>query len=126
MGAADSGRAGITITTAATQVTRKRFRFAHAAYRAWSSRIGPCILLMLPQLDQDLEQRAVSLEPADDGWRVGPEVMPVSVTLSGGSGRENARRPVLGRLGELGACPLLPVTEDSDEGGAGDADVGVR
>ena len=38
--------------------------------------------------------------------RVGPEVMPVSsVTLSDGHGRENARRPVLGRRGELGACP---------------------
>jgi hypothetical protein len=61
---------------------------------------------MLPQPDQDLEQRAVSLRSADDGWKVGPEVMPVSsVTLSDGHGRENARRPVLGRLGELGACP---------------------
>ena len=74
--------------------------------RACSSRIGPYILLMLPQPDQDLEQRAVSLQPADDGLRVGPEVMPVSsVTLSDGHGRENARRPVLGRRGELGACP---------------------
>jgi hypothetical protein len=74
--------------------------------RACSSRIGPCILLMLPQPDQDLEQRAASLQPADDGLRVGPEVMPVSsVTLSDGHGRENARRPVLGRLGELGGCP---------------------
>jgi len=42
----------------------------------------------------------VSLQPADDGLRVGPEVMPVSsVTLSDGHGRENARRPVPGRLG---------------------------
>ena len=47
---------------------------------------------MLPQPDQDLEQRAVSLQPAEDGLRVGPEVMPVSsVTLSDGHGRENAR-----------------------------------
>jgi hypothetical protein len=61
---------------------------------------------MLPQPDQDLEQRAVSLQPADDGLRIGPEVTPVSsVTLSDGHRRENARRPVLGRLGELGACP---------------------
>lgn len=100
--AADSERAGITITTAATQVTfpRKRFRSAHAAYRAWSSRIGPCILLMLPQLDQDLEQRPVSLQPTDDGLKIGPEVMPVSsVALSDGPGRENARRPVLRGLG---------------------------
>ena len=106
--AADSERAGITITTATTQVTfpRKRFRSGHAAYRAWSSRIGPYILLMLPQPDQDLEQRAVSLQPADGGLRVGPEVMPVSsVTLSDGHGRENARRRVLRGLGELGACP---------------------
>jgi hypothetical protein len=49
---------------------------------------------MLPQPDQDLEQRAVSLQPADDGLRVGPEVMPVSnVTLSDEHGRENARGP---------------------------------
>jgi hypothetical protein len=60
---------------------------------------------MLPQPDRDLEQRAVSLQPTDDGLRIGPEVMPASsVTLSDGHGRENARRPVLGRLGELGAC----------------------
>jgi len=79
---------------------------ASAAHRACSSRMGPCILLMLPQPGQDLEQRAVSLQPAGDGLRVGPEVMPVSsVTLSDGHGRENARRPVLGRLRELGACP---------------------
>jgi hypothetical protein len=74
--------------------------------RACSSRIGPCILLMLPQPGQDLEQRLVSIQPADDGLKIGPEVMPVSsVTLSDGHGRENARRSVLGRLGELGACP---------------------
>ncbi len=62
--------------------------------RACSSRIGPCILVMLPQLDQDLEQRAVSLQPADDGLRVGPAVMPVSsVTLSDGHGGENGAGP---------------------------------
>ena len=55
---------------------------------------------MLPQPDQDLEQRPVSLQPADDGLRVGPEVMPASsVTLSDGHGRENARRPVLAARG---------------------------
>ena len=76
--------------------------------RACSSRIGPCILLMLPQPDQDLEQRPVSLQPADDGLRAGPEVMPASsVTLSDGHGRENARRRVLRRLGELGALPAM-------------------
>jgi hypothetical protein len=59
--------------------------------RACSSRIGPCILLMLPQPGQDLEQRLVSIQPADDGLKIGPEVMPVSsVTLSDGHGRENA------------------------------------
>ena len=79
---------------------------ASAAHRACSSRMGPCILLMLPQPGQDLEQRAVSLQPAGDGLRAGPEVMPVSrVTLSDGHGRENARRPVPGRPGEPGACP---------------------
>ena len=79
---------------------------ASAADCARSSRMGPCILLMLPQAGQDLEQQAVSLQPAGDGLRAGPEVMPVSsVTLSDGHGRENARRPVLGWLGELGACP---------------------
>jgi hypothetical protein len=68
--------------------------------------MGPCILLMLPQLGQDLEQRAVSLLPAGDGLRVGPGVMPVSsVTLNDGHGRESARRPVLRGLGELGAWP---------------------
>jgi len=42
---------------------------------------------MLPQPDQDLEQRPVSLQPADDGLRIGPEVMPVNiVTLSDGHG----------------------------------------
>jgi hypothetical protein len=42
----------------------------------------------------------VSLQPADDGLRVGPEVMPVSsVTLSDGHGRESARRPVLRGFG---------------------------
>jgi hypothetical protein len=61
---------------------------------------------MLPQLDQDLEQRPVSLQPADDELKIGPEVMPVNIaTPSGGTGRENARRPVLRGLGELGACP---------------------
>ena len=61
---------------------------------------------MLPQPDQDFEQRAVSLQPADDGLKIGREVMPVSsATLSDGYGRENARWPVLGGLGELGACP---------------------
>jgi len=55
---------------------------------------------MLPQPDQDFEQRAVSLQPADDGLKIGREVMPVSsATLSDGYGRENARRPVLGRHG---------------------------
>ena len=73
--------------------------------RACSSRIGPCILLMLPQPGQDLEQRAVSPQPADDGLRIGPAVMPTSsVTLSDRHGRMNPRRRVLGRLGELGAC----------------------
>ena len=34
----------------------------------------------------------MSLQPADDGLRIGPEVMPVSsVTLSDGHGRENAQ-----------------------------------
>jgi hypothetical protein len=51
---------------------------------------------MLPQLDQDLEQRPVSLQPADDELKIGPEVMPVNIaTPSDGTGRENARRPVL-------------------------------
>ena len=54
---------------------------------AYSSRIGPCILLVSPQLDQDLEQRPVSLQRTDDGFKIGPRVMPVnSVTLSGGHG----------------------------------------
>ena len=74
--------------------------------RACSSRMGPCIRLMLPQPGQDLEQRAVSLQPADDGLRIGPEVMSVSsVMLTDGRGRENARRRVLRGLGERGACP---------------------
>jgi hypothetical protein len=61
--------------------------------RACSSRMGPCILLMLPQLDQDGEQRPVSLQPADDGLKIGPEVMPVSsVTLSDGA-RSGERAP---------------------------------
>ena len=34
--------------------------------RAYPGRMGRCILLMLPQLDQDLEQRPLSLQPADD------------------------------------------------------------
>ena len=83
-------RAGITITTATTQVTfpRKRFRSAHAAHRAWSTRLGPRILLMLPQLDQDLEQQPVSLQPADDELKIGREVMPVNIaTPSDGTGR---------------------------------------
>jgi hypothetical protein len=55
---------------------------------------------MLPQLDQDLEQRLVSIQPTDDGLKIGPEVMPVnSVTLSDGHGRESARRPVLRGFG---------------------------
>jgi hypothetical protein len=47
---------------------------------------------MLPQLDQDLEQRLVSIQPTDDGLKIGPEVMPVnSVTLSDGTaGRARA------------------------------------
>jgi hypothetical protein len=48
----------------------------------------------------------MNLQPAGDGLRIGPEVMPVSsVTLRDGHGRESARRPVLGRLGELGDSP---------------------
>lgn len=46
------------------------------------------------------------LQPADDELKIGPEVMPVNIaTPSDGTGRENARRPVLRGLGELGACP---------------------
>jgi hypothetical protein len=49
---------------------------------------------MLPQPGQDLEQRAVSLQSASDGLKIGPEVMPAdSVTLSDGHGRENAAGP---------------------------------
>jgi hypothetical protein len=56
--------------------------------------MGPCILLMLPRLNQDLEQRPVSLQATDDGWKIGPEVMPVSsVTLSGRHGRRARADP---------------------------------
>ncbi len=62
--------------------------------------------LDVPQLDQDLGQRLVSLRPAGDGLKIGSAVMSAgSVTLSGGRGRETVRRPVLLGLGEFGACP---------------------
>ncbi len=65
-----------------------------------------CILLMLPQLDLDVGQRLVSLQPAGDELKTGPAVMSAgSVTLSDGHGRETVRRPVLRGLGEFGACP---------------------
>ena len=47
---------------------------------------------MSPQLDQDLEQRPVSLQPTGDGFKIGPGVMPVnSVTLSDGRGHTAGR-----------------------------------
>ena len=50
---------------------------------------------MSPQLDQDLEQRPVSLQPTDDGFKIGPGVMPVnSVTLSDGHGHTAGRTRV--------------------------------
>jgi hypothetical protein len=55
---------------------------------------------MLPQPGQDLEQRPVSLQATDDGWKIGPEVMPVrSVTLSDGHGRRTRAGPFLAGSG---------------------------
>ena len=74
-----------------TAALRLNIRFCRVSC-ACSIRIGPCILLMSPQLDQDLEQRPVSLQPTGDGFKIGPGVMPVnSVMLSDGRGHTAGR-----------------------------------